>query len=107
MTQTRRVMGGQEKAYRAALKAAITKPEDESIIALGGRLAQLIDLQVGEEGESMIVVKLVSELRQILAALGMTPAARAALTGKTGPASNPLPRSPLDELKARRVAREA
>lgn len=98
--------GVQERAFAEALKSATVRPEDAAAVALARRLAQLIDLERGEEGESAIVVKLAAEYRQVLAQLAMTPGARAAQTGKGTPAA-PAPRSPLDELRAKRRAREA
>lgn len=103
MTQSRGVM---EIAYAESLKSAITMPQDAAIIALGRRLSRLIDVARGEEDEAASVIKLAAELRLVLTSLGMTPAARAAITGKTGPAANLPPASPLDELKGRRAARQ-
>lgn len=97
--------GVQETAYAEAVKAAKTRPEDAGTIALGRRLAQLIDQERGEEGEAVIVAKLSAEYRAVLAALGMTPAARAAQTGKAAAAQTEAPKSPLDELRKRRAER--
>jgi hypothetical protein len=98
----------QERAYAEALKTAKTRPEDAGTIALGRRLAQLIDQERGEDGEAVIVVKLAAEYRAVLTALGMSPAARAAQTGKTSPtAAGDAPKSPLDQLRQRRAAKNA
>lgn len=97
--------GVTEIAYAEAVKHAITTPADGAILAVGRRLSQLIDLCRGEEGEDARVAKLAAELRLVLTALGMTPAARSALVGKANPAPAAAPESPLDELKKKRAAR--
>lgn len=97
--------GVQETAYAEALKAATTRPEDAGTVALGRRLAQLIDQERGEEDEAAVVVKLAAEYRQVLTALGMTPAARAAQTGKTSPpAAGDAPKSQLELMRERRAS---
>lgn len=98
--------GVQERAFSASLKTAPIKPEDGAAVALARRVAQLIDLERGEEGESVRVVKLAAEYRALLAQLGMTPAARAAAKGKPGAPELPAPANPMDELLARRARRE-
>lgn len=99
--------GVQERALCDALKARPSRPEDAAIEALARRLAQVIDVLRGEDDEPAALVKLGSEYRQALAALGLTPAARAAMTGKTPPGEQAAPRSPLDELRRRREARSS
>lgn len=99
--------GVQERALSEALKARPTRPEDVAIEALARRYAQLIDQERGEEGESALLVKLGAEYRQALTSLGLTPAARAAMTGKGMPAAATPPKSPLDELRRRREARSS
>lgn len=99
--------GVQERALAEALKAAPARPEDVAMVAAARRTAQLIDLERGEEGEGADVVKLLAEYRQQLAALGLTPQSRAAMTGKGAPTGASAPKSPLDELRKRREARRS
>jgi len=103
--------GVQERALSEALKARQTLPEDVAIEALARRLAQVIDVLRGEEDEPATLVKLGAEYRQALAALGLTPQARAQMAGKGGPPAAEKPKSALqrqrDELAAQRAKREA
>lgn len=106
MTQSQ---GVQERALSAALRARPGAPGDAAAEALARRLAQLIDQERGEENEAAVVVKLAAEYRQALAALGMTPAARAQMLRGGPPAPPEKPRTKLeqhrDELAARREAK--
>ena len=104
MAQESRV---QERALSDALKARPARPEDAAMVAAARRLAQLIDRARDTDDESAVVVKLAAEYRQTLVQLGLTPAARAAMSGKGAPADAAAPRSPLDELRKRREQRTA
>lgn len=96
MTQSQ---GVQERALSAALRARPGLPGDAAAEAIARRLAQLIDQERGEEGESVIVVKLAAEYRQALTALGLTPYARAQMIK---PGTGPAPEAPKSKLQARR-----
>ena len=87
--------GRLETAVRAALDAHHTQPADAGAVELALTYARAIDVEDD-------LAKLGPPLLATLAALGLTPAARAALAkGASGePATNPL-----DELRARRAAR--
>lgn len=84
------------RAVRAAVKTLALTPADQPAVQLAIRYATAVD--AGEPVE-----KVGPPLLQVLTALHMTPAARAALVkgGKDAGRSN----SPLDELRARRAAR--
>lgn len=99
--------GVQERALAEALKARPSKPEDAAIEALARRLAQVMDLERGEEGEAAVLVKLGAEYRQALAALGLTLQSRVQMAGRSGQTEQPVPRSPLDELRRRREQRSS
>ena len=88
-------MNGLERVVRDALSANEISAVDKATAELALTYARYID--AGDE-----LSKLGPALLSCLAALGMTPAARAALVkGGTGASVA----SPLDELKARRAAR--
>lgn len=122
------------RALTAALRAAATRPEDAATIALAKNYARLLDaaapagryakavewLDTVRTDKSNDLVNVIMaaladhsvasdlgpKLLGCLDALGMTPAARAKLSGRTGAGAAPMPKSPLDELLARRRARE-
>lgn len=89
--------GTVERALRAALRDTDLTGSDGAARALAITYARQLD---GGEDPT----RLGPALLAVLTALGMTPAARAALTGK-GTADGRTPGSPLDELRARRRAR--
>jgi hypothetical protein len=112
--------GVQERAFAAAVKARPGLPEDTAIQALARRLAQLIDRarqtdrEPGEDDdgagkraelEAATVVKLAAEYRQALTALGLTPHARAQMSGKGVQAPADKPKTAL-ELQRDRVAEQ-
>lgn len=90
-----------------ALKALPEDPKDAAIRALARRLARLIDELHGTSEESAMVIKLAAEYRQVLSALMLTPQSRMAAARGVVNHDVPAPRSPLDELRARRKARDA
>lgn len=99
--------GVQEGAFaRAIMDLKLTKA-DGAAVALGRRLAKLIDEERKQEGESQIVVRLSAQYLAVLVQLGMTPAARA--QPKTTPTKEE-PKSLLqqhrDELAARRAKKQ-
>ena len=112
--------GVMEKAFAETLKTLPQRPEDAAMIALGRRLARLIDLARGENAddpaagrdgsESLIVLKLSGEFRQVLSELGASPKARAGMFGKAPAAAPDKPKSDFeiqrDELAAMRAKRE-
>jgi len=95
MTSVESQPGQLETAVRAALDAHHAQPADAGTVELALTYARGVDL--GDD-----LAKLGPPLLATLSALGMTPAARAALAkrGADDPAGNPL-----DELRARRAAR--
>jgi hypothetical protein len=121
------------RALTAALRAATTRPEDASTIALAKNYARLLDAAapaaryakavewldtvrtdknndlvnviMAALAEHSVASDLGPKLLACLDALGMTPAARAKLSGRTGAGVAPLPESPLDELRRKRQAR--
>jgi hypothetical protein len=113
--------GVMERAYAAALKALPTRDEDAAVIALGRRLARLIDQARGEAGddpsseragsEPLIVLKLANQYLAVLVQLGATPHARSAMTGRLAPPAPAPTQSKLqihrDEMAARRERRQA
>lgn len=118
--------GVQQNALAAALRAHPGRPEDVAIQALARRLAQMIDRaqtvdrEPGEdysqasrraEAEAANVVKLAAEYRQALTALGLTPHARAQMSGKLAPAPDERPKTALqqqrDDIAARRARNAA
>lgn len=121
------------RALTAALRAASTRPEDAATIALAKNYARLLDAAapaaryakavewldtvrtdksndlvnviLAALAEHSVASDLGPKLLGCLDALGMTPAARAKLSGRTGAGAAPMPQSPLDELLLRRGRR--
>lgn len=88
------------RALLAALKAVQLRPEDEAAVALAKRYARVIDADEEQIG------KLGRELLTVLAELGMTPRARAAVVGKgVGTGDRGGQPSRADELRERRARR--
>lgn len=85
------------KAVEQAVEVLALTPADQGAVRLALTYAQAIDL--GEPVE-----KVGPPLLAVLEALGMTPRARAAIT-KGGTSASPSA-SPLDELRAKRAARQ-
>jgi len=87
------------EALDEALEAAQVRPQDGAAVELARTYATALDegADLGKVGPAFLAA---------LAALGMTPAARAALAGKAEPAGQEGARSPLDELRAKRRARQ-
>jgi hypothetical protein len=88
--------GDIESALDDALKGVTTTPADDATIALARAYARSVDC--GED-----LSKIGPALLACLKELGMTPAARAALT--KGEPREQERRSPLDELRQRREQR--
>lgn len=134
MDQPNVTQGEQGSALDQALTGAKVQPEDASAVRLARQYAYLIDRAApaakyakalewlgdvadGDEGakhaetirtalsEHTVASDLGPKLLAALTALGMTPAARAALAGKINPAPGGTARSPLDELRAKRAAK--
>ncbi|HET8716658.1 MAG TPA: hypothetical protein VFM50_02820 [Nocardioidaceae bacterium] len=99
-----------ETRLRAALRNATLRPEDAATVELAHTYARYLDAMHRPCEECRCpgghdLAKVGPALLAALAALGLTPAARAALAKTvTVPSSAPTP-SPLDELVARRAAR--
>jgi hypothetical protein len=74
------------------------RPEDGAAVRLAQEYAAALDADDAD------VTKLGPPYLAALTALGLTPAARAALTGRGGAARGERP-NPLDELRKRRAAR--
>lgn len=82
----------------AALKSAQIRPEDAATVELALTYARSLD-------DGADPARVGPPFLACLTALGMTPAARAALAGKGAGDDKPTA-SPLDELRAKRKARE-
>jgi hypothetical protein len=104
MTTTR---GTQERQLGRSLSAASLGPEYAAIEAMARRVARGIDAQTELE---TLDPKLVTEYRLLLVQLGLTPHARAQMSGKGAQPAAEKPKSALqrqrDELAERR-ARQA
>jgi hypothetical protein len=87
---------GISETLEQALLTVPTTPADAATVALARRYAALID----DEGD---LVKVGPALLAALVQLGMTPKARSAVTGGGAPDAG---RTKLDELRARRAARQ-
>lgn len=87
------------ESVRRALGELETAPQDVGTVRLALRYAEEIDF------DPSLLAKLGPSLLQVLEALCMSPRSRAALTGKGGRSDGPG-RSKLDELRARREARQ-
>lgn len=90
------------RTYTGALRAALSKVDAKPIDTAAVKLAQGYAKALDEGGD---LSKLGPQLLQMLTALGMTPASRAAVTGKGGIRAQPAASS-LDELRERRDARQ-
>lgn len=83
-------------ALGRALKQVTLAPEDAAAVALARSYARALD------ADSANLAKVGHRFLEVLVELGMTPKARAAvLKGEKAP-----PRSPLDELRARREQKQ-
>jgi hypothetical protein len=99
----------QPRRLRTAVQAALDVRDDRDPRDLGAeqlalRYAALVDEAKGTADEVKVAGDLGPKLLAALAALGLTPAARQEAV-KGGP-SGTEHRSPLDELRARRAARQ-
>jgi ABC-type tungstate transport system permease subunit len=91
--------GTYTSALRRSLAALEAGPVDAAVVRLATGYAKALD------DDSGLLDQLGPKLLATLTALGMTPAARAMATGK-GVGSGSTGTGPLDELRARRAARQ-
>ncbi len=92
-----------ETAFVEALEKAPILDQDKAAVALGARLARLLDAARGDD-EVAAVGNLAPKMLAVLGALGMTVAGRGA---KLAGGDSDVPGADkLDELKERRAARK-
>lgn len=99
-------MGTVTEALNDALAAVQLKPGDAAAVALARAYAAELDVKTCPECDrGGDLAKVGPLLLAVLTALGMTPAARKAVTGKGGTDASSGP-SPMDELRQRRANRK-
>jgi hypothetical protein len=101
----KRLPGVTERAYATSVKAAGLGPESAVTIALGRRIAQLIDAARGTDGEAKTLIMLGGELQNVLTRLGVN-AGRPDAADAADDAP-PVPVSRTDELRRKRAQRQA
>jgi hypothetical protein len=89
-------------ALNEALRTAPLLPRDSAGVELAKRYAALLDAALGDEDEAKVTADLGPKLKDLLTALGMTPAGRA---NKKETTDGPVPGS--DELARLRAEKRA